>query len=299
MREEVAVPVQHVFGIASAEERIQEPTIQIAVSSLRRCAIRLAGAGRMRWPHVQCDADVRGVRRAQCAGRFAMRQQQMMRDAQGRRPVLYPRRMHAAGMSGERHDLGLVQRHPVLDPIAEPRRDDARILAKPLWGVGIGPAVAALQGLGQIPVVERDERANTSLQQRIHESLVEVQATLVDRARPIGDHPRPADGAAVGVEAKRADQRDVLAPAVIVIAGDVAGLAGRDRPGHPRERVPDRRSFAIRVMTALDLIRGGRGAKEEVRWEPAPERLDLTHRGSTSSQRRPIRAVIPPSTYST
>ena len=48
--------------------------------------------------------------------------------------------------------------------------------------VAVAPAAAVLQRLRQVPVVERDERRDAALQQRVDELAVEVQA-LRDSAR--------------------------------------------------------------------------------------------------------------------
>src|SRR5207237_991468 len=94
---------------------------------------------------------------------------------------------------------------------------------------------------------------------------------LVDRAGPRGNDPRPADREAIRAEAELAHELDVLPPAVIVVAGDVAGLAGGDRAGAPAELIPDGRSLPVLVVRALELVCRGGGrvdsalARREVR----------------------------------
>src|SRR5438105_1856675 len=144
------------------------------------------------------------------------------------------------------------------------------------------------------PSIRRAAWASAS-EQLVDEALVEGEAALVDRAGPKGNDPRPADREAIRVEAELAHEADVLRPAVIVVAGDVAGLAGGDRAGAPAELIPDGRSLPVLVVRALDLVCRGRGTKKEARGKPA---VELAHRaGSISSQTSPMRALIPPSTY--
>ena len=79
----------------------------------------------------------------------------------------------------------------------------------------------------------------------------------------VGLHARPRDREAVGLEAEGRHQVEVLAPAVVVVAGDVAGVAVGDGAGHAAERVPDRLAAPILVHGPLDLVGGGGGAEAE------------------------------------
>src|SRR5690606_17249014 len=100
--------------------------------------------------------------------------------------------------------------------------------------------------------------------------VVEVEALLVRLARAFRKDARPADGEAIGVGADVVlHQRNVFLVPVIVIVGDVAGVAVLDVAGRVRVRVPDRLALAVLVPRALDLIgRGGR-APEEAGGKPA------------------------------
>src|SRR5262249_35317809 len=68
---------------------------------------------------------------------------------------------------------------------------------------------------------------------------------------------------AVRAEAQLAHDLDVLGPAAIVIARDVAGFAGLDRSLQANEAMPDIRSGAVGQRRALDLIGGSGGAPQE------------------------------------
>ena len=61
------------------------------------------------------------------------------------------------------------------------------------------------------------------------------------------------------------DQRDVGGHPVVVVAGDVAGVAVVDRARHPAEGVPDGRRPAVLVDRALDLVRRRGDAPPEAR----------------------------------
>ena len=200
-------------------------------------------------------------------------------------------------MPGVRDDLWLVQRDPVADAIAEPARDDIRVPAERLDRLGRGPAALLLKSLWKVPVVERDERPDTVCEELVDEPVVERESRLVHRAAADRQDARPADRQAVRIASQPAKQADILAPAVVVIARDVSGLAGRDRAWPPAERVPDRGSLPVGIMPAFDLVRGGGRAEEEPCWKAPRERSRFAHRrGSAAAHSSPIRALIPPST---
>ena len=50
---------------------------------------------------------------------------------------------------------------------------------------------------------------------------------------------------------------------MVVVAGDVAGVAVQDVARRMREGVPDRGAASVLVYGALDLVGGGRGAPQE------------------------------------
>ncbi len=75
----------------------------------------------------------------------------------------------------------------------------------------------------------------------IDEAVVEVQALPVDRAGSLRQHPRPADRESVRTQSELAHQRDVLRPAVVVVARDRARLA-RGSVSRASRRTRPRRS---------------------------------------------------------
>jgi len=74
---------------------------------------------------------------------------------------------------------------------------------------------------------------------------------------------RPGERKAITIEAESAHERDVVAVAVVVVAGDVAGIGVGDLAGCVGEAVPDGFAFAIFIPCAFDLVRGSGGAPEE------------------------------------
>jgi hypothetical protein len=139
------------------------------------------------------------------------------------------------------HDLvELVDREEMADTVSQLLREVARVLAEGLRGLSRLPAaVPVLECLGQIPVIQRQERLDASGQQRVDEPAVEIEPLRIGLPRALRKDARPRDGEAVGVGAQLLHQLDVLLVAVAVIVGDVAGVAVGDLPGRVRVSIPD------------------------------------------------------------
>ena len=158
----------------------------------------------------------------------------------------------------------LIERHPILDTVAQVRREQRGVVGEPAHHLRVGEAAAVLQRLRQVPMEEVDQRLDARAKQGVDEALVEVEAALVDGAGPHGQDARPADAEAVCARAQVGHQSDVLWVAVVVVAGDVAGAAIGDGARLAGEGVPDRRSSAVLGRCSLDLVGGGGEAPGEV-----------------------------------
>ena len=102
-------------------------------------------------------------------------------------------RVHAAAVAQVGRAPRLVERGPGADPVAEAGVHDLGVLGEGLGGLPVGPAAPVLQGLRQVPVVERDDRVDALAEQLVGQPVVEVQAAGVDRAGAVGLDPRPGD----------------------------------------------------------------------------------------------------------
>src|SRR3712207_7768821 len=65
-----------------------------------------------------------------------------------------------------------------------------------------------LEGVGEVPVVERHPRFDPVLEQLVDQPAVEVQARLRDRAATGRLDARPSDGEAVGAQAPVGHERE-------------------------------------------------------------------------------------------
>ena len=202
-------------------------------------------------------------------------------------------------MAEEGKDGRLVERHPILDAVAQGRREQRGVVGEPAHDLRVGEAAAVLQRLRQVPMEQVDQWLDARVEQGVDEALVEVEAGLVDGAGPRGQHARPADAEAIGARPQVGHQPDVLRVAVVVVAGDVAGAAIGDRARLAGEGVPDRRSPAVLGRCSLDLVGGGGEAPGEVGrkglGEPGRvgvERGRCAHRWIVSLSRRARRATM-------
>ncbi len=169
-----------------------------------------------------------------------------------------------AAVRGFRDLPELVDGEEVRDAVAQRLRHAPAVLAKRLRGLGRLPAaVRILKCLRQVPVVERGERLDAGGFQFVHEAVIEVEPFRVRPARAIREDAWPGDGEAVGVAAEAPHQRDVFLVTMVVIVGDVSGVAVPDLPGRVCERVPDRGALAVLVPRAFNLVCRRGGAPEE------------------------------------
>ena len=76
------------------------------------------------------------------------------------------------------HDR-LVVRGPHRHAVAQAVEDHTGILGKPVGAFADGPAAAILQGLGQVPVVQRHVGGDPGSAQFIHQPVVKIETALV------------------------------------------------------------------------------------------------------------------------
>ena len=173
-------------------------------------------------------------------------------------------RMNAGGKSEADEALRLVEGDEVLDAVAETAGAQRRIFLKPLRAVGIFPGAFGLKCGGIIPVVQGHEGTNAFFKHLINEPVVEIDAFFVDRAGTIRQQPRPGDRKTVVVHAKLRHQRHVFLITVIMVAGDIAGMAFKHFSGSVAELVPHRKTLSIFKGCAFNLIGRGRGAPDKI-----------------------------------
>ena len=157
-----------------------------------------------------------------------------------------------------------VEQHPVGDAIAQRARHQFDVVGEAGRRIAIGPASGIFERLRQVPVIERDQRADVGFEQGIHETAVVIDAFGIRRTAPVRLNSRPGNREAVAVQIHRPHQRNVFAPAMIGVAGYVAGVAILDFARGVREAVPDGFALAVFFPRAFNLVSGSGGAPIEI-----------------------------------
>ena len=198
--------------------------------------------------------------------------------------LLAPGRVHAGGVPQVGGAPGLVVGGPQSDAITEAGVHDLGVVGEGLRGAALEPAAGVLEGLGEVPVVQRAGGLHAALEEGVDEPVVVVQAPLLHAPAALGDDARPGDREAVPVKAGVGDEVGVLGVAVVGVARDRAVRAVPDRAGARGEGVPDGGAAAVLGARALDLVRRRGGAQLEALGPGQPGRQcgrrDRSRRGA-------------------
>mmetsp|Transcript_74245 Transcript_74245/g.209709 ORF Transcript_74245/g.209709 Transcript_74245/m.209709 type:complete len:268 (+) Transcript_74245:1482-2285(+) len=154
--------------------------------------------------------------------------------------------------------------------VAKQLETRTRISGKATCHLLLGPEPATeriVDVRGQIPVVDCNPGRDAVLQEGVDEVGIEARPVTVHVALQVREQARPRDGEAVRLQAEPRHDGDVVPEAVVVVAGDVAGV--QLEVCHVRQIVPDRRLPAPLVPAALYLVRRRPQAPHEAVWELA------------------------------
>src|SRR5262249_3893889 len=152
-----------------------------------------------------------------------------------------------------------VEDRPLPDAIAERTPYDRGVVGEARSGVAVGPAPFVYQGLRDVPMIEGRQRMDMRFEQRIDQPPVIVESFLIRRPLAAWLNTRPGDREAIGREFQRAQQRYVVAVAVVAVAGDIACGTVWGHAGSVREAVPDRLAPTVFSHRAFDLVGRSRG----------------------------------------
>ncbi|MNH06846.1 hypothetical protein D3C79_662250 [compost metagenome] len=106
-------------------------------------------------------------------------------------------------------------------------------------------------------------------QQFVDKFAVEADPGFVHLSPPLRQQPRPGDRKSIGLHAQFGHQRHVFPEAMIVIDRHVAVGALIGSTGQMGKQIPVGQALAVGIMAALNLIRRGRRAPEEIHWKYA------------------------------
>mmetsp|Transcript_947 Transcript_947/g.3108 ORF Transcript_947/g.3108 Transcript_947/m.3108 type:complete len:213 (-) Transcript_947:130-768(-) len=172
----------------------------------------------------------------------------------------------------------LVEGQPELYAVTQGLEDDPRVLLKGIRNAAIQPAALVLEGLWQVPVIQRDEGLNVHELEEVHELLVEGKPLRVHSADALGEDPRPCDGEAVVRQTQGLRERDIFLPVVVVVISNVPRVSMRRLARGVREHIPNCHSPATLVNTPLNLISSCGRSPGEVRWNSTDSRGVALHR---------------------
>ena len=284
---------EDVGGVLPGQGRAEEDPVHDPVELADSVGVLGAVALGHEVPQVQGEGDVgarsRGAHRPR---REAVGEVQVVRGGQRRRRVGDPGGVDAGRVAEVRRAPGLVEGDDHGEAVAQALRDHAGVLPEALGGAPVGPPPDVTEGLGQVPVVQRGGGGDAGVEEGVDEAVVEGQARLVDRPEGVGGDlrgdARPRDREAVGPQAQALHQRDVLRPPVVVVVGDVAGVAADDLAGGVAEGVPDRGGAPVLGDRALDLVGGGGRAPHEAGGEGGHGCSSARGRSRSSSAGAPV-----------
>jgi len=113
-------------------------------------------------------------------------------------------------------------------------------------------------------MVEAEPRRDAVRDEPIDQALVKVEPALLHRAAARRQNARPRGRKPIGGKIAACEQIDIVAAAVVMVAGDVAGIAVLHAPGRVGEDIPDAFAASVLVDRAFDLIARGRRAPHKV-----------------------------------
>ena len=172
--------------------------------------------------------------------------------------------MYTAAVAQPHAALRLIEGKIVPHPPLKVRGHRGGIPGEGFCRIIIQPATLVLQGLRQIPVVERDIGLDPCRKQCIDQPVIPCKARRVDYSCALWEDARPGNREPVRLQMHLFQQCNILCPAMVAVAGDVPGIAVPCFARHMAEGIPDGQSPAILLHCALDLIGCGRRAPDEI-----------------------------------
>ena len=172
--------------------------------------------------------------------------------------------MYAAAVAQPHAALRLIEGKIVPHPPLKVCGDCGGIPGKGFCRIGIQPAALVLQGLRQIPVVERDIGLDPCRKQRIDQPVIPGKARRVDCPCALREDARPGNREPVRLQMHLFHQCNILCPAVVAVAGDIPGIAVPCFARRMAEGIPDGQSPATLLYCTLDLIGCGCRAPDEI-----------------------------------
>ena len=194
--------------------------------------------------------------------------------------------MNSDGVSEKCRAPGLIERDPVGDEVPKRLLGSGGVVAEALGRVPVEPAAGILQGLRQIPVIERRVRRYAALPTGLGKSAIELRAGRVELTGAGRKDPGPGNRESIRIHAEIGHDRHIPGIPVVVIIGYVAGRTVRDLAWRVGEGIPNAGAAAVLAYRAFDLVRGRCRPPDKVGWEAlhvAPLHFVQPHTVSSAS----------------
>ena len=172
--------------------------------------------------------------------------------------------VYTAAVAQPHAALRLIEGKIVPHPPLKVRGHRGGIPGEGFCRIIIQPATLVLQGLRQIPVVERDIGLDPCRKQCIDQPVIPCKTCRIDWSRALREDARPGNREPVRLQVHLFQQCNILCPAMVAVAGDVPGIAVPCFARHMAEGIPDGQSPTILLHCALDLIGCGCRAPDEI-----------------------------------
>ena len=254
-------------GTRRSSTRIEPPPVVDAVDAADRSRSTAAGEpslrtglGLMTMPSWRSSRSARIACDGQPVG-----EQLVVGDGDGGAIVVQAGSVDAGGVTEVGVAPRFVERRPHRDPVAELVRPSARRSRRTSSAVSrLRNPPSCFECRWEIPVEQGRTRHDVVLRAAGRRGASTTRCpSAFGVAATVGHDPRPGDREAVRLQPELGHHRHVGVDPVVVVAGDVAGVAVGDLAGRVREVVPHRRATAALVDGTLDLVAGGRGSPQE------------------------------------
>jgi len=169
--------IEHVVRVPAPQQRLIPEAVDDAVHP--PYCVQVLGPLPCRHDRIRVDGDadlrVGSHHRPQRIHGQAVTEQQVVRGANRRPRLSATRGMDAGAVAQHGCAPRFVDRGPAAHPIAQCGTDESGVGGEAQGGVASRPAAGILEGLRQVPVVERQDGLDAGFEQRVHQCAVEVE----------------------------------------------------------------------------------------------------------------------------
>src|SRR5215469_15443192 len=120
-----------------------------------------------------------------------MRQIKVMHGGKCVRQTLQSRSVSAGSVAKQCVDVGLVERQPMLNAVAEPLGHDTHVICKFRARIAIKPSPLLLQDLRKVPMIQTEPWPQTLCKQSIDQPVIKIETAVLDNPGAQRQNARP------------------------------------------------------------------------------------------------------------